>query len=64
MECDWLMRPADPWDKDLPAHLARENQTLQALRDALTFARSDLQVVSGGYDRRAADVSRRSPSPA
>lgn len=37
MECDWLMRPADSWDKDLPAHLARENQTLQALRDALTL---------------------------
>lgn len=35
VECDWLMRPPDPWDKDLPDHLARENQTLQALRDAL-----------------------------
>lgn len=35
VECDWLMRPVDPWDKFLPAHLARENQTLQALRDAL-----------------------------
>ncbi len=37
VECDWLMRPADQWDKDLPPHLARENQTLQALRDALTL---------------------------
>lgn len=35
VECDWLMRPVDPWDKDLPPHLARENQTLQSLRDAL-----------------------------
>ena len=35
MECDWLMRPTDPWDRDLPVHLARKNQTLQALRDAL-----------------------------
>jgi hypothetical protein len=35
VECDWLMRPADPWDKYLPLQLARENQTLQALRDAL-----------------------------
>lgn len=35
VECDWLMRPVDPWDRDLPEHLARENQTLQALRDAL-----------------------------
>ncbi len=37
MECDWMMRPPDPWDKDLPAHVAKENQTLQALRDALTL---------------------------
>jgi len=37
VECEWLMRPADLWDKDLPARLARENQTLQALRDALTL---------------------------
>lgn len=35
VECDWLMRPVDPWDKFLPPHLATENQTLQALRDAL-----------------------------
>ena len=37
VECDWLMRPPDQWDKDLPAHLAKENQTLQALRDALSL---------------------------
>lgn len=37
VECDWLMRPPDPWDKDLPTHLAKENQTLQALRDALSL---------------------------
>jgi len=35
VECDWLMRPVDPWDKYIPPHLATENQTLQALRDAL-----------------------------
>ncbi len=35
VECDWLMRPADLWDKDLPAHLMEEHQTLQAFRDAL-----------------------------
>lgn len=37
VECDWLMRPPDQWDKDLAAHLAKENQTLQALRDALSL---------------------------
>jgi hypothetical protein len=29
------MRPIDPWDKYLPPRLATENQTLQAVRDAL-----------------------------
>lgn len=37
VECDWLMRPIDPWDRDLPPYLARENQTLQALQDALNL---------------------------
>lgn len=37
VECDWLMRPADRWDADLPAHRAEENKTLQALRDGLAL---------------------------
>jgi hypothetical protein len=37
VECDWMMRPPDPWDKDLSEHLVKENQTLQALRDALSL---------------------------
>jgi hypothetical protein len=37
VECDWLMRPPDPWDKMLPPHLAKQNQTLQALRDGLSL---------------------------
>ncbi|HEX4030334.1 MAG TPA: hypothetical protein VHX20_08205 [Terracidiphilus sp.] len=35
VECDWLMRPPHPWDRDLAPHVGGENQTLQALRDAL-----------------------------
>ncbi len=35
VECDWLMRSPDPWDRDLPASVATENQTLQALGDAM-----------------------------
>ena len=31
------MRPVDPWDKDLPVQMVEENQTLQALRDALSL---------------------------
>jgi len=37
VECDWLMRPADPWDNSLPKRIADEHQTLQALRDALSL---------------------------
>ena len=44
VECDWLMRPADPWDTDLPPRLARENQTLQALRDALDLRMTIFQA--------------------
>lgn len=40
VECDWLMRSNDPWDICLPHHLARENQALQALRDALDLRES------------------------
>ncbi len=35
VECDWLMRPSDPWDKDIPTRVAEEHLTLQALEDAI-----------------------------
>ena len=34
-ECEWIARPADVWDKDLPAKLRCENEIQQALMDAL-----------------------------
>jgi hypothetical protein len=34
-ECDWFMRPPDPWDVALPARRREEHLTAQALRDAL-----------------------------
>ena len=35
VDCDWLMRPADPWDKCLPNSVADKHVSIQALRDAL-----------------------------
>lgn len=37
VECDWLMRPVDPYDNYVSERVADEHQTLQALRDALTL---------------------------
>lgn len=50
VECDWLMRPADPFDRFVPLRLATENQTLQALRDALKLREIVLRSFpSAGY---------------
>lgn len=61
--CDWLMRPADRWDKDLPVHVARENQTLQALRDALSLREEVFRlfpaVMSAELRMFRADADRR-----
>jgi hypothetical protein len=73
VECDWLMRRADPWDQDLPIHLARENQTLQALRDALNLreivfrsfpavANADLRMFRASEDHELELVMRGSTS--
>jgi hypothetical protein len=34
-ECDWFMRPPDPWDVPLPRRQREENLTQQALLDGL-----------------------------
>ena len=34
-ECDWFMRPPDPWDSHLSPRKQQEHLTEQALRDAL-----------------------------
>lgn len=37
VECDWLMREGDPWDADVPARIAEQNVTRQALEDAMNL---------------------------
>jgi len=34
-ECEWLARTSDPWDCDVPAETREQNETFQALHDAL-----------------------------
>jgi len=34
-ECEWMARPADPWDADLPHSAGEKNASLQALEDSL-----------------------------
>ena len=35
VECDWLARPQDPWDADLPPRTGLRHASLQTLRDAI-----------------------------
>jgi hypothetical protein len=37
VECDWLMRESDPWDRFIPENLAEKLHSQQALRDALSL---------------------------
>ncbi len=34
-ECEWMARPADPWDADSPPSVGKRNASWQALEDSL-----------------------------
>jgi len=46
-ECDWMTRPPDTWDADLPAHVGERNYALQTLEDALKMREILLATFSG-----------------
>jgi hypothetical protein len=36
VECEWIARPPDVWDAEIPVHVSARNESWQALDDALT----------------------------
>jgi hypothetical protein len=58
-ECDWLARPADEWDRDLPRKVSAGNVSEQALRDAIAM-RELLFDAMPGVDSASLRVFRES----
>jgi hypothetical protein len=58
-ECDWMARPADEWDRDLPRQVSDANVSEQALRDAIAM-RELLFDALPGVDTASLRVFRQS----
>src|SRR4051812_2948202 len=64
VDCDWVARPQDEWDKDLPARLGEGNTSLQALEDAMVvrdllfYALHDISSATFRVYRDAGDESQ------
>src|SRR2546429_9205810 len=48
VECDWMARPADEWDKDLPPAIGEHNASLQALKHAMAARELLFCALPGG----------------
>lgn len=46
-ECEWIARPADEWDVEIPRNLSDVNSSVQALQDAITVRDLLFSVVPG-----------------
>jgi hypothetical protein len=63
VECDWIARSPDDWDKDLPPHLSDGRVSMQALEDAIVvrdllfWALGDIKTATFRIYRNAADES-------
>jgi hypothetical protein len=60
-ECDFMSRPTDEWDRDIPRRVGDLNVSTQALQDAIAL-RDLLFFALPGVDTAALRVFRESPA--